>query len=64
MSNITNLNSESVAIQGYDPVSYFSEGLLPGMPELTSSYQGATYYFTNADNKAKFDAEPDKYIPQ
>jgi YHS domain-containing protein len=47
MSNITNLNSESVAIQGYDPVSYFSEGLLPGMPELTSSYQGATYYFTN-----------------
>jgi YHS domain-containing protein len=64
MANLLNLNENGVALEGYDPVSYFSERPLPGTPEFTSSYQGATYYFANADNKAKFDAEPDKYIPQ
>jgi P-type Cu+ transporter len=30
----------------------------------TSTHQGTTYYFCNPGCKAKFDAEPDKYVPR
>lgn len=64
MLDITNLNSDGVAIQGYDPVSYFLDHPVLGNPKITSTYAGAIYYFANAENQAQFDAKPEKYIPQ
>jgi YHS domain-containing protein len=64
MTNLQNLNSGGVALEGYDPVSYFSNNPLPGNGEINSSYQGATYHFTTEENKAQFDADPEKYLPQ
>ncbi len=64
MANSINTNEQGVALQGYDPVSYFSDRPVAGNPQITSTYEGVTYYFSNTENKAKFDAAPEQYIPQ
>lgn len=54
-----------VAIQGYDPVAYFTLGKAKeGSPKINSSYLGITYYFSSESNKKTFDANPGKYEPQ
>ena len=35
-----------------------------GNPEIASNYQGVTYLFASAANKADFDKDPAKYVPQ
>ncbi|NEO87565.1 MAG: YHS domain-containing protein [Spirulina sp. SIO3F2] len=59
-----NINEAGLAIQGYDPVAYFSDTAIAGDAEITSTYDDAIYRFTNAENKAKFDADPNQYAPQ
>ncbi|MGB7181153.1 MAG: YHS domain-containing (seleno)protein [Burkholderiaceae bacterium] len=50
---------------GHDVVSYFTDGKpSPGKPELKSTVQGVTFWFSNSEHKAMFDADPNKYIPQ
>ena len=54
-----------VALDGYDPVSYFD----PGRPEKGSSqfsfdFDDAAYWFKSADHRAKFVADPERYAPQ
>jgi YHS domain-containing protein len=63
--HLLNLNKEGVAIQGYDPVAFFTvHAPLKGKPEFTSQYHGARYRFHSAKNQAAFDADPAKYEPQ
>ena len=64
MTKPANLNEHGVALQGYDPVSYFTSSPSLGKSELSSTYEGGIYYFVTEENKAKFDAEPTKYVPQ
>lgn len=64
MSRPINLTAQNVAINGYDPVSYFVDQPIPGNPDITSTYGDATYYFATAENQAKFEADPEAYIPQ
>ena len=55
---------KGLAIQGYDPVAYFTEKkAVEGKKEITSKHNGATYYFSSAKNKTLFDKEPTKYEP-
>jgi len=62
---LQNLDKNGAAIQGYDPVAFFTQNKpVKGNPELHSSYRGATYYFASAEDKASFDAAPAKYEPQ
>ena len=61
---LTNPNEQGVALQGYDPVSYFAGQPTSGDAKISSTYQGDVYYFSTAENKAKFEAAPAKYIPQ
>ena len=50
---------------GADVVAYFSDGRhVQGSPDYRSEYQGVTFYFSSADNKALFDANPMAYLPQ
>lgn len=61
---LINKNKEGLALQGYDPVAYFTDNKpVKGDPKFKSSYQGAGYYFASAEHKALFDANPDKYAP-
>jgi len=62
---LLNLDSGGVAIQGYDPVAFFTENRpVKGNSQFQSEYHGAKYYFTSADHKAAFGQEPAKYEPQ
>ena len=56
---------ETLALQGYDAVSYFDEEApLKGSAAFNVRYQGYDYHFATAENAAKFEAEPAKYAPQ
>lgn len=53
------------AIRGYDPVAYFTQGRpVQGERAYQSDWNGATWRFSNAENKALFDADPEAYAPQ
>lgn len=57
-------SAEGVAIRGYDPVAYFRQGgPRHGSPEHAVRYDGATWYFASAANRALFLADPERYKP-
>ena len=59
-----NLDKNGVAIQGHDPVAFFTESKpVKGEPRFSSIQNGAKYYFASAQNKALFDGNPSKYEP-
>src|SRR5688500_3164495 len=54
-----------LAIDGYDPVAYFTEGRpVKGDPRFTQAHRGATYHFMSAASRDLFVKEPDRYLPQ
>ena len=55
---------KGVAIQGYDPVSYFDGLPQQGDKNITTNFNGAQYYFINKENKSRFLKTPSKYEPQ
>jgi YHS domain-containing protein len=63
--DLQNLGSDGVAIQGYDPVAFFTDHKpVKGSPQFQSAYHGARYYFASADHKTAFDKMPMLYEPQ
>jgi len=61
---LVNKTKDGLALQGYDPVAYFTDNKpMKGNPKIKSSYEGANYYFASAEHKALFDASPAKYAP-
>ena len=62
---VVNKTKDGLALQGYDPVAYFTDNkAIEGTPKFRSRYKGAIYQFASADHKAMFDAAPAKYEPQ
>src|SRR5690349_504822 len=62
---LENVDKDGVAIQGYDPVAYFTQSKpVKGDAKFRSIYRGAVYQFASADDKSMFDAKPAKYAPQ
>ena len=60
-----NIDDSKIALQGYSPVSYLDMGLAQrGSKQYKSSYEGISYYFTSAEQKATFEGNPKKYMPQ
>ncbi|MGH6932362.1 MAG: YHS domain-containing (seleno)protein [Dongiaceae bacterium] len=60
-----NVDTGGVAIQGYDPVAYFSEGsAVKGDAQYSAEWQGATWHFASAANRDAFVAAPESYAPQ
>src|SRR5262249_51058851 len=63
--SLVNLDKKGIAIQGYDPVAFFTQNRpVKGLPEFESKYNGARYLFASAEDKSTFDANPAKYEPQ
>ena len=60
------LNLENgLAIEGYDPVAYFTlHKAVKGKKDLAVYNQGATYYFSSPENKEEFKKNPSYYEPQ
>jgi YHS domain-containing protein len=60
-----NIDNSNIALSGYSPVSYLDLGLAQrGNKEFKSEYKKVVYYFTSAEQKAVFDKNPSKYMPQ
>jgi len=54
-----------VVLKGHDPVAYFIEGRpMKGSPEFKFDWDGGRYLFSNAGNRDKFAANPERYAPQ
>ncbi len=57
--------NERVLMKGADVVAYFTQNKdVQGSPSIKSTYENVTFYFSSADNKALFDKEPARYLPQ
>ena len=54
---------KDIAIEGYDPVSYFDNKPVEGKEELKFNNKGIIYLFSSPTNLNKFKASPEKYEP-
>jgi YHS domain-containing protein len=60
-----NVDQHGLALQGYDPVGYFTDNKpVKGNPKFTATYEGGTYRFASAAHKKTFESNPAKYVPQ
>lgn len=56
---------KGLAIQGYDPVAYFTQSkAVKGNKQFATYAEGVTYYFSTAANKELFVKDYIKYEPQ
>lgn len=57
--------TDGIAINGYDPVAYFTMSKpVSGDMAYSSDWEGVKMLFSSAENKAMFDADPEKYAPK
>ncbi len=57
--------SGGAAIDGADPVAYFNDGrYVPGSRDFTAEWNGASWRFASAENRAAFLENPESYAPQ
>lgn len=59
-----NLDADGLAIEGHDPVAYFTQNAaVMGSDKISVMHEGAKYYFSSAENLKKFQSSPAKYLP-
>ena len=62
--SLLNLDKVGVAIQGYDPVAFFTDNKpVKGKAEFPTKHNGATYLFVSKEHRDAFKADPAKYEP-
>jgi len=53
------------AIRGYDAVAYYQQSApVKGSPQFNYQWRGATWLFASAENRDRFQADPEHYAPQ
>jgi YHS domain-containing protein len=53
-----------LAIRGYDPVAYFTDGgPTPGRAEYSYVWEGVRWQFASHDHQLRFATEPERYTP-
>lgn len=56
---------KGVAVGGYDPVAYFTEGKpVKGREDIALEHEGVRWRFASEANRDAFKAEPAKFAPQ
>lgn len=62
---LVNVDKFGVAIQGYDPVAFFTDHKpVKGNPQFLAKHEGAVYFFASKEHKDLFKADPAKYVPE
>ncbi len=62
---LVNVDKTGVAIQGYDPVAFFTDNKpVKGEQKFLAKHDGAIYFFASKEHKDRFKAEPAKYTPE
>ncbi len=57
--------AEKLAIKGYDPVAYFTDGKpTPGSAQHEAVWREARWRFASAEHRALFLKQPEAYAPQ
>ena len=60
-----NVTPDGVAIGGWDTVAYFTQDrAVRGQPEFFHEWSGATWWFSSAEHRDLFAADPEAYAPQ
>ena len=60
-----NQSSDGVAVEGYDPVAYFTDSKpVKGSSQYTYRWQGAIWHFASAQHRDAFAKSPESYAPQ
>jgi len=60
-----NVDANDIAIQGYDPVAYFTDSkATKGKAKFSAIHDAAIYHFASEKNRDAFKASPDQYAPQ
>ena len=60
-----NVNGEGIAINGYDPVAYFTLSRpVKGLEEYQFEWNNAKWLFANNEHMALFQENPGKFAPQ
>lgn len=55
---------KGVALEGHDPVSYFTDGKpAKGDPKIEATFNGALYHFVSQEHREIFEKAPMKYAP-
>jgi YHS domain-containing protein len=63
--HLYNVPSSHLAIEGYDPVAYFTDHkAIEGKKEFAYTYDGVVYRFASAAHLQDFKNYPQKYQPQ
>ena len=63
---LVDVDSRGIAMQGYDPVSYFPEGggvPQPGSSDVVARHAGAIYRFAGERSRKRFLDAPTRYVP-
>ena len=54
-----------LAIKGYDPVAYFTDGMPKrGLPDFEYQWDERRYHFSSAEHRELFKADPVRYAPE
>ena len=61
---IYNVNSDQIAAEGYDVVSYFMGQPRKGKTTLAYENEGIIYWFSNSENLDLFKKQPEKFEPE
>ena len=62
---VADAGADRLILKGHDVVSYFTQGRHAlGLAQYSSIYEQVSFRFANAEHKALFDANPQKYLPQ
>ena len=63
MAGALALSAHATGLDGYDPVSYFTDGRPEqGSQQFTFAFDDTTYWFKSEDHRGKFAADPEKYV--
>lgn len=63
-NNIHHNVKNNLALEGYDPVTYFDNTPEKGSNNFSSTLDGVQYHFITEKNKQEFDANPIKFQPK
>jgi len=57
-------DKKGVALEGYDPISYFTDGKpMKGDPRIEATFNGALYHFASQEHREAFEKAPTRYAP-
>jgi len=64
-SEVYGTGKANVAIEGADPVAYFTQStLVEGSETFSTTWKDAEWRFSSEENLALFEADPEAYAPQ